>query len=240
MSDPLLSARFRLDGVVCTVDAMHGAKTLDLQRESVKQAAVADRLVMTKLDLAEAGKIDDLRHRLAALNPTARMLDNRAVQTDPNLILNCGLWDADAHSMDVRGWLNEEALRAAEAECAEGCGNPHHHHHHDHAHDRHDAHVSSFVLSFDQPVSWEPFATAIEVLISLRGENLLRLKGIVNAAESPKPLVIHGVQHMFHPAVTLPDWPDEDRRTRLVFITRDLAKEAVAQLLQQALEQPAL
>jgi G3E family GTPase len=110
----------------------------------------------------------------------------------------------------------------------------HHHHHHDHHAQRHDDHVSSFVLTFDKPLSWEPFALAIEVLLSMRGENLLRVKGILNITESDTPLVIHGVQHLFHPPVTLPAWPDQDQRSRIVFITRDLSRHAVVQLLEQA------
>ena len=91
------------------------------------------------------------------------------------------------------------------------------------------------MLTFDQPLKWEPFALAIEVLLSMRGENLLRVKGILNIEESETPLVIHGVQHLFHPPVTLPEWPDEDRRSRVVFITRDLSKQAVESLLKQAI-----
>ncbi len=91
------------------------------------------------------------------------------------------------------------------------------------------------MLTYDKPLSWEPFALAIEVLLSMRGENLLRVKGILSIVESETPLVIHGVQHLFHPPVTLPAWPDEDRRSRIVFITRDLPREAVESLLTQAI-----
>ena len=98
--------------------------------------------------------------------------------------------------------------------------------------------MSSFVLKFAEPLSWEPLALALEVLMSMRGENLLRVKGIVNVVESPTPLVIHGVQHLFHPPVTLPEWPDDDRSSRIVFITRDLSRTAVQQLLEQAVGIP--
>ncbi len=230
MSDPFLAARYRLDGVICTIDAVNGERTLDANRESVKQAAVADRLLITKTDLADGATIAALEGRLAVLNPTARRLTVSHGVADPADLLDCGLFDGSAKIPDVRRWLNDEAL------CDPGCDD-HSHHHHDHHHhhpERHDNHVSSFVLTFDEPLSWEPFATAIEVLLSLRGENLLRVKGILNIQESETPLVIHGVQHLFHPPVTLPAWPDEDRRSRIVFITRDLSRKAVAQLLEQA------
>ena len=236
MSDPFLAARYRLDGVICTIDAVNGARTLDANRESVKQAAVADRLLITKTDLAEPGAVKALEARLAALNPTARRLTVSHGVADPADLLDCGLWNGKDKIPDVARWLNDEALAAKEADCGPGCAVPghHHDHHHHHDHERHDDHVSSFVLTFDETLSWEPFATAIEVLLSLRGENLLRVKGILNIAESELPLVIHGVQHLFHPPVTLPAWPDEDHRSRIVFITRDLSRQAVVQLLEQA------
>lgn len=235
MSDPFLAARYRLDGVVCTIDAVNGERTLDANRESVKQAAVADRLLITKTDLADETAIAGLRTRLAALNPTARVITVSHGEADPADLLDCGLFDGSTKIPDVRRWLNDEALAGHRHDCAPGCDDhSHHHHHHHHQPERHDDHVSSFVLTFDEPLSWEPFATAIEVLLSLRGENLLRVKGILNIAESETPLVIHGVQHLFHPPVTLPAWPDEDRRSRIVFITRDLSRQAVAQLLEQA------
>lgn len=240
MSDPFLAARYRLDGVVCTVDAVNGERTLDANRESVKQAAVADRLLITKTDLADPAALEA---RLAALNPTARRIIVAHGAADPADLLDCGLWDGSSKIPDVGRWLNDEALAAKEADCGPGCTVPGHHHHHHHAHDhghhhhpeRHDDHVSSFVLTFDEPLKWEPFALAIEVLLSMRGENLLRVKGILNIEESETPLVIHGVQHLFHPPVTLPSWPDEDRRSRVVFITRDLSKQAVEGLLKQAI-----
>ena len=230
MSDVVLTARYRLDGVVCTVDAVNGAHSLDHHRESVKQVAMADRLLLTKTDLAEAPELARLKQRLALLNPSARLLTASFGEVDVTEILNCGLFDGSNRTPDVKNWLNEEAIAAKEADCGPGCATPHHHHHHD----RHDDHVSSFVLRFDQPLSWEPLALALEVLMEMRGENLLRVKGIVNVEESETPLVIHGVQHLFHPPVQLPAWPDEDRGTRIVFITRDLSRAAVVALMEQA------
>jgi G3E family GTPase len=232
MSDVFLAARYRLDGVICTVDAVNGDHTLDSHRESVKQAAMADRLLLTKQDIAEPQAVASLRRRLQELNPTARLLSVANGEADPADLLDCGLWRGENRHADVAHWLNDEKLAADHAVCAD---HDHHHDHHDHHPDRHDDHVSSFVLTYDRPLSWEPLALALEVLMSMRGETLLRVKGIVNVVESPTPLVIHGVQHLFHPPATLPAWPDDDRRTRIVFITRDLSRQAVEQLLENAL-----
>ncbi len=221
MTDPLLGARYRLDGIVATIDAVHGLGQFDRQPESVKQAAVADRLVLTKTDLAEAGAVAALKARLRQLNPAAPMIE--AARVTPAEILDCGLFNARDKHPDVGRWLAEQAY----------AGEHGHHHGHGHGHG-HDAHIASFVVSFDEPVSWPALVAALELLIATRGEHVLRIKGIVNARDHAEPLVVHGVQHMFHPPVSLPAWPDDDHRTRLVFITRDLGREAVLSLMRTA------
>lgn len=220
MTDPLLGARYRLDGIVSTVDAVNGARQLDTQPEPLKQAAVADRLVLTKTDLADVLDVEALRSRLRIINPAAPILvaDHGDVAAED--LLDCGLFNSRNKHPDVDRWLAEESYRAGEG---------HHHHHH------HDASIASFVVAFEQPVSWPALVTALELLIATRGENLLRLKGIVNAQEHDTPLVVHGVQHLFHPPVPLAQWPDDDRRTRLVFITRDLGRQTVEALLRTVL-----
>lgn len=221
MTDPLIGARYRLDGVVTVVDAVNGLSQIDTQPEPVKQAAVADRLVLSKCDLASAAAVTVLTERLRQINPAAPLLTADQGQLDPAEILDCGLFNARTKHPDVARWLNDEAYRAAQG---------HHHHHHDV--NRHSARVRAFAVTFDRPVEWSALASALDLLTATRGENLLRLKGIVNARDSAGPIVVHGVQHVFHPPVTLPAWPDADRRTRLVFITRDLGAEAVESLLR--------
>jgi G3E family GTPase len=222
MTDPLIGARYRLDGVVTTVDAVNGLFQLDTQPEPVKQAAVADRLVLTKLDLAEPQPLAALKKRLRHLNPAAPLLSADHGWIDPAALFDCGLFNTRDKHPDVSRWLGDEAIRAAAAAA------PHHHA----DVNRHSRQVGAFTLTFDKPVPWSKLATALTLLTSSHGESLLRLKGIVHTAESDRPVVVHGVQHVFHPPVTLDDWPDEDHRTRLVFITRDLERRAVESLLR--------
>lgn len=245
MNDPVLSSRYKLDGIVATIDAVCGAATLDAQDEAVKQAAVADRLVLTKTDLAGPAAVAALRERLAGLNPAAPVIVAEQGRLDPAAVLDAGLFNRDTHIPDVARWLNEEAYRARDAAAHQhdhdhdhghDHGHDHHHDHghgHDHDHEphRHDDRIQSFVFTMDEPVSWPALALALEMMISTRGESLLRVKGIVNARESVEPLAIHGVQHVFHPPAPLPGWPDQDHRTRIVFITRDLPRAQVEELL---------
>ena len=242
MTDPLLASRYRLDGVVTTVDGVNGASTLDNHEEAVKQAAVADRILLTKVDIAEAPKLADLKHRLQHLNPGAPFYEVATGEIDPNQILNAGLYNPETKSADVKKWLQAEAYEGSHDH-----GHGHHHHGHDHGHDhrhshdhhahgeqdphdvnRHDDRIRSFCMTFDEPMSWSTVAAAFDALVTYRGPDLLRMKGILNVKDTDKPVVIHGVQHVFHPPATLDAWPEgDDRKSRVVFITRDIGESTI-------------
>ncbi|MBP2304632.1 G3E family GTPase [Azospirillum melinis] len=263
MSDPLLAARFRLDGVIATVDAAHGSLQLDRQPESVKQAAVADRIVLTKTDVATPAATVALMQRLAAINPAAPVIPAAHGDIDPAKLFDAGLYNPETKSPDVARWLREEAYRDEQAKahghhdhghhdhghehhdhdhhghdhghhhehdhgdhCGPDCG--HEHHHHDA--NRHDDHIRAFCMVIDRPIPWNGFVDFMEALIAQAGENLLRVKGLLNVQESDLPVVVHGVQHMFHPPVRLEDWPSDDHRTKLVFITRDVGQTVIEPL----------
>jgi G3E family GTPase len=234
MSHPYLVLRFRLDGVVTLVDAINGLSTLDRHPEAVKQAAVADRLVLTKTDLIDSvdrtRAREQLIARLRALNPAAPLLDAARGEATPEALFNCGLYDPAQKIPDAGRWLKDEAVAAAEAD--------HHGHRHHHDVNRHDDRVRAFTLASGEPVPAATFDLFLELLKSVHGPNLLRVKGIVNIAESPdRPVVIHGVQHVFHPTAQLDAWPDADRRTRLVFIVRDIEPRAIRELFDAFLGQ---
>ena len=220
MVHPYFVMRFRLDGVVTVVDAVNGVATLDAHIEAVKQVAVADRIVLTKTDLIDSPERREaaarLRERVSALNPAAPVID-AATASVPQLI-DCGLYDAERKIPDVKRWLAEEAYAHDE-----------HHHHHDV--NRHDDKIRAFTLASERAIPFSAFEMFLDLLRSMHGPNLLRVKGIVKLAEAPEqPVVIHGVQHIFHPPATLPAWPDDDRRTRLVFIVNDISQRAVEDL----------
>ncbi|ADZ68548.1 CobW family GTP-binding protein [Polymorphum gilvum] len=238
MLHPYLVLRYRLESVVTLVDAVNGAATLDAHEEAVRQAAVADRIVLTKTDLVDTDSkrvdLDALRDRLAALNPGAVMLDAQAGEAVPARLFDAGLYDPATKIPDVAKWLKAETYEA------HGHGHSHGHHHHDHGHDhhahdvnRHDDRIRAFTLSTSRPIPASALEMFLDLLRSAHGPKLLRMKGIVQIAEDPdRPVVLHGVQHVFHPPATLPAWPDADRRTRLVFITCDLPEGFVRRLFE--------
>ena len=228
MSEQILARRYRLDSVVTTVDAVNGTRTLERQIESEKQAAVADCLVITKNDLVSPAILTRLQQRLATLNPGAPQLvaDNGVIE--PALLFDASTYDPKTKSLDVQQWLRAEAIDET----------PYHEHSHDHegVHphndvNRHDAHITAHCLTFDQPIRGEALDLWLDQELLPRGEDFLRTKGIVNIDGLDGPLVIHGVQHIFHPPVILPQWPSDDRRTRIVFITRDVDESRLRESL---------
>ncbi len=214
---PVVAARYALGGVVATVDAEYGMGTLDENAEAVKQAAMADRIVVTKVDRASDRALGILEARLRALNPGAALLRAIRGDLDPERLFDAGLHRSQG-APDSKGWLNAGAYRSFAAPAAGGSA--------------HDARIRSFAWRWEAPWTWEDLEAALETLVDLQGARILRLKGLVNVANEPGPAAVHGVQHTIYPLTTLPDWPDEDRGTRLVFIGRDLEERAVAQILE--------
>ena len=243
MNDPLLDRRYFLGGVVTTIDALSGVETLNAHFESQKQAAVADRIVVTKTDLLEGASSNDrlsnLRELISSLNHLAPIIDPQAPEFSPNELFNTSLYDPETKGMNVRRWLNSEAEDFDHHQSHDSL----HSHEHSHSHDisRHGSDIRSFTLTFNFPIDVENFATSIEALTILHGSNLLRIKGVIKTKDQPnKPLVIHGVQHIFHDPIWLDAWPDSDEKTRLVFITKGIERQSLEDYFKAWLDQESI
>jgi G3E family GTPase len=239
---PYLSLRYALEGVVTAVDAVNGSATLDAHPEAVRQAAVADRIVLTKTDLA--GDAGALTERLRRLNPGAAIVTAVQGAVPAREVIAGGLFGLDGKLADVGEWLKAEAVERAEHESHAHQHQPHHGHGHGHHHhdvNRHDARIQAFCLTSDAPIRQGALDMFLDLLRSQAGAKLLRVKGLVGLAEDPdRPVVIHGVQHVVHVPAILPAWPSADRRTRLVFIVDDLDRAYVETLWNAFLGKPAV
>jgi G3E family GTPase len=278
MLHPYISRRFAIDAVIAVIDVMNGAATLDAHGEARRQAAVADRLVVAKTDLAQARDVAALRQRLARLNPTAPILDAAAGEAAAAALFGAGLYDPSGKTADVGRWLKAEALesgligdemgharspglrtftgsdagiadgpRAAAVpptEHARATGALRHSAEADHAHEhdrnRHDERIRAFCLASASPLHAASLDLFLALLRSLPANRLLRMKGIVGLAERPdEPLILHGAQHVMHEPVRLAQWPDADRRTRIVLIVEDLSEAEIRRLWAAVREAPA-
>lgn len=221
-SDPLVSRLFTLAGVVTSVDCVNGAGQLDGFPEASKQIALADLLILTKSDLARRAEIDALKAKAASMNPAAAQIEVIDGAIAPARIFDCVL-DPASHPERTRQWLSADAFEAK----------PKHHHHHHAAHthndpNRHGADIRAFCVTLDEKITRAALEKWLSAITSLRGADLLRIKGLFNVAGEPGAAVVHAVQHLVHPIVRLPLWPDEaDPRSRVVFITRNIPEAAL-------------
>ena len=213
-SDSMVGAHYRLDGVVTLVDAVNALTQLEHSPEAERQIALADRIFITKTDLAEKEQIERVRQAVHAINERADVRPCTLGQLHPRELVNIGLSHARADAQTLR-FLGEsltpesgESPAAGQRYLGERLPN------------RHDPSVRTLSLRFDQPFSWGTFSAAMELLINLRGKDLLRVKGIVNV--EGEPVVVQGVGHVFHPPIKLDRWPSADTGSRLVFITRNI------------------
>jgi G3E family GTPase len=212
MTDSMLEAQYRLDCVVTLVDAVNGIHQLDTLSEPVKQAALADRILITKSDLAQPDQVDELERRLRELNAQAPIRRAENGEVELGFLIDVGLRDAKGKLADIERWMGVDAV----------AGHDHHAHH--------DSAIKSFCVRYEQPLPWALFTQCMEVLATLRGPDLLRVKGLVNVAGHDGPMVVQGVQHLFHPPIELQSWPSADHTTRIVFITRGIERTAVTNL----------
>jgi G3E family GTPase len=212
MADPVIRHHFRLGNTIATVDAVNGPLHLDANSESVKQVLVADRLVLTKTDICEAGRTGEIKARLQRLNPSAPLIETAAGDFDPDDLLASDIYDPERKAEEVRRWLaGSEAGEEGHGDAGHG-GDV----------NRHSESIRAFCMIFDEPLDWTAFGVWLTMLLHRRGENVLRVKGLLNVLGMSAPVVIHGVQHVIHPPTHLERWPDDDRRSRVVFIVRDL------------------
>jgi G3E family GTPase len=203
-SHPILQHHYYVNRVICTADAINGNLHLDLNSESTKQVAAADIVVLTKTDVARTGTVDALRTRLHNINPSARIFEAPLGRVDHDELLR-----------SAAGWSPDEMLPLLVGK----------------ENARHVSRTYSTSLTFDGPVEWLAFGIWFSMLLHARGEDVLRVKGLLNVGEAG-PVLLNGVQHVVHSPDHLKEWPDEDHRSRLVFITRGIHSEELLASLE--------
>ena len=214
MSSIELIRIYSLDGVITVVDSVNGEKTLDLHEESLKQLALAEKIILSKTDIIDKDEIKSLIYRIKEINPVSQIVYSKFGNIPLEEIFGLGAYDPYKKSADVKKWLAAEKYKDKK-----------HHHHHDV--NRHNENIRAFSMMSENPVNMIAFSFFRDMITAALGANLLRMKGIVNIAGEERPAVIHGVQHIFHPVQWLETWPDNDRRTKLVFITQNIKKEQI-------------
>ncbi|MCV6639196.1 GTP-binding protein [Candidatus Albibeggiatoa sp. nov. NOAA] len=243
LDDETLKSKYHLDSVLSTVDCVYAQQQFEEFYETVKQAAVADRVILTKTDLVKPEVVEQVKLRLNTLNPGAMMLESVNGNVDVKQLFSAGLYNPTTKSLDVQQWLQAEAYHEPHTHHHEAHHDHGHHEHHHHHHEgqqfdysyhdqiRHDEYIQSFCLEYDKPLAWKTLNMWFQQLTALRGKDLLRIKGLVYTEETELPVVVQGVQHIFQPPTTLDKWPKPQPLTQIVFITRNIQKAVLEKML---------
>ncbi len=215
-ADPVLRHHFRLGNVITTVDALNAVGQLARHPESVRQLAVADRLVLTKTDLADAPTVAAALQAIARLNPSSRLWRAADGPLDAASLLAHDVFATAARADAARRLFADELAGVAAGPHARADGSG----------------VEAFAVSLDGPVDWRRFGLWLTMLLNRHGERVLRVKGILDVGDEQAPVALHGVQHLVYPPVHMAAWPDGDRTSRLVFIVDGLDRTAIERSLR--------
>ncbi|MEI8180612.1 GTP-binding protein [Aestuariivirga sp.] len=230
-ADPMLRHQFRLANLVTTIDVLHAAGQIGSYREALRQAALADRLALTKTDIASPEVVDLVRQRISAVNPAAPVIDTHASEALWDALLGTDASNPDRMADEARIWLSRVPADPAPVFEFSDTGDA-------------SSHVMrSFAVRFEQEMDWTAFAVWLSAMVHRHGSRLLRIKGLLNVPGSTGPILLNAVQNFIHPPQHLDQWPDQDRSSRLVFIVEGLEPEKVRRSLlafvESAAQQPA-
>lgn len=213
-AEPIIRNHFRIGNIICTLDGIAGATTLNTHEEGTKQLAVADRILITKTDLVTLGKIKSLEKQAQGINPLAQIGHSNGTNFDVSLLFEEDINDPSKRVQEIERWFDSDRLADLKD------------HHHAHA-QQHGLGLKSFVIAFDEPIDWTVFGIWLTSLLHAYGEKILRVKGLLNVEESSTPVILHGVQHIVHAPMHLERWPSEDRRSQIIFITKGISEDAI-------------
>ncbi len=216
-ADLVIRRHFRPGTIVATLDALHAEQGLAQHAEVSRQAAIADRLIVTKSDLAGADAVARLRQALRRLNPAAPVVEAVHGAVDPGILIGQGIHSAETRMTEARLWMQADAPWTPGGHLNGS---------------RHGGAITSFCLRLPGKLDWTVFGLWLSMLAHRHGERLLRVKGILDVEDSETPVAIHAVQHVVHAPEHLPDWPDAERGSRLVVIAQGLERDAVERSLQ--------
>jgi G3E family GTPase len=217
-TDPLVTDNYHLDGVIACVDTKNIAHQMERQQEVTGQIAIADCILLTKTDITTLDAIASIETSIENINPAATKLHVVNGEIEPEHVLGVGIRDSENKTLDTAQWLHEEAYINSDR--------------HNHDVNRHGEDIRADCFYIEQPVSWAGLAAWCELMTDAHGNNMLRVKGIINITEAGSPVIVHGVQGNFDRPIRLDTWPYEDRRSRLVIISRGLDRNYVRNTLK--------
>lgn len=219
MNEPVIESTFRLDAVVVTIDSVYGLTQLENNAEALKQAAVADVLLLTKTDIASPETIQALQEKLAEINPGATQHLIQHGEINPDSIIDVGLFDPTGKTATPQRWLRTPGKISTPKGTL--------------PQKQHQEGITSFTVTMPKPLNWRDLKPVILKLCQTHGAKLLRLKGIIHAEDQPAPLAIHAVHFTPYPPTLLEGWDEEEAMSRIVIIGKDIDEAEIRKALMQ-------
>lgn len=232
--DPMLRRQVRLANIVTTVDAIFGAQQIETHKESLRQAAIADRLVLTKTDIATPDQCAITKSRINQINPMATVLDSNESEVLWSMLFDIDPFNPETKSKEVQAWLNKLPNISTVEDHHHERANENHHHYHEKFHDEEDS-IQTFSIRTEKPLDWTAFAIWLSALVYRHGQKILRIKGLLNVPGALGPVVLNTVQNHITPPLHLDEWPDEDHSSRIVFIVQEISPQMVRKSLNHFL-----
>lgn len=237
VGDLMLRRQVRLANIIATIDAIYGAGQIDTHPESMRQAAIADRLVITKTDIATQEQIVRTKEKIHQVNPVAMVLDANSEESLWPFLFDIDPFDPKTKSKEVQSWLRKlPQIRLA------GPRKHDYHDHHDcHVHQYHEEHhhdedeIQTFSIRTEEPLNWTAFSIWLSAMIHRYGSQLLRIKGLLNVPGALGPVVLNTVQSHITPPIHLEEWPSDDHSSRIVFIVQGISPDMVEYSLRRFL-----
>ena len=226
--DELMPQHYRMDGIVTVADAATGAQTLETHVEATNQLALADLIVVTKTDLVTPEALKDYEARLASINALAPRIHADHGMVPMGSLFGLSALREEAVSEDIATWLGRVGAAGKQ-----GVNGPHVHHN-----GHGEGKIRSASIELPEPIPISVFDFWLDMLIAIKGPDLLRVKGIVHVEGLDWPFVFHGVQHVFDPPVPLTCWSGPDLVSRVVVIARNMTEEDLASSLNMLRMQP--
>lgn len=241
--DPMLVRQTRLANIITTIDALFGAEQIQKHPESLRQAAVSDRLVLTKSDIATSKQINDTIKAVKRINPLAMIIDSNQEENLWKLLFDIDPFDPETKSKEVQAWLsNLPEIKTAQSGKAFKMMRPDKRVSENEQKTYHkiwnkgENAVETFTIKTEEPLNWTAFSIWLSALIYKHGERILRIKGLLNIPGAKGPVVINTVQSYITPPHHLEEWPDEDHSSRIVFIVQGISPELMKRSLDRFLE----
>lgn len=236
--DLMLRRQVRLANIITTIDALFGAEQIDSHKESLRQAAIADRIVLTKSDIATSDQLILAKKKISEINPMATILDSNKSEALWSLLFDIDPFNPETKNKEVQAWLDKlpeiRATKPLESEVHQEEPGKEHHHYHEGLHED-DNDIQTFSICTDKPLDWTAFAIWLSALVYRHGQKILRIKGLLNVPGALGPVVLNTVQSHITPPIHLDEWPDQDHSSRIVFIVQGISPDIVRKSLKHFL-----